>query len=186
MYTESKMGLQEKIHERPVNTLHPCYTFLTMMHAALHTTAYGKIPYGSQAESRLIYKGDLGQFGRDLRDFHLRADGAREAAGSVILAPAAAIMKAPNALVGTLSNHPADPLPEGPLAYTRRDVWSLLANTGNAAKNLVTLHPLRATGNVIKGVFDAGDVLTDPFLDFGAAIAGHTRRKASSVLSSAA
>lgn len=103
------------------------------------------------------------------------------------MAPAAVILKGPNALVGAaLSSRQADPLGEGPLAYTRRDVWSLLGNTFEAGKNLITFHPLRAGGNVIKGVFDAGDLLTDPFLDAGAAIVGHTRRQVSSTLQTAA
>lgn len=164
-----------------------CYTFVAMMHTALHPTVYRRSACGSQAEARLIFKGDLGQFGRDLQDFHLRTDGVRETAGSLVMAPAAVIMKGPNAVVGALvDDRPADPLPEGPLAYTRRDITSILGNTGKAVKNLVTLHPLRATGNVIKGAFDVGDLLTDPFLDTGAAIAGHTRRQVSSSLATAA
>lgn len=139
------------------------------------------------AERRLLKKGDLKQFASDLNEFHLRRDDPIAMAGSVVMAPAALILKGPNALVGAaLNSRQADPLGEGPLAYTRRDVWSLLGNTFEAGKNLITLHPLRAGGNIIKGAFDASDLLTDPFLDAGAAIVGHTRRQVSNSLTTSA
>jgi len=54
-------------------------------------------------------------------------------------------------------------------------------------KNLLTLHPLRAAGNVLKGGLDALDIVAvDPALDIGSGIVGHTRRKASSALALAA
>lgn len=101
------------------------------------------------------------------------------------MAPAALILKGPNALVGAMtSDQPAEPLGEGPIKYTVRDVKSLAQNTLAAAGNLLTLHPLRATGNVIKGGFDAWDLATtDIPLDLASDIVGHVNRKTRSRIS---
>lgn len=132
------------------------------------------------AEKRLIHKGDIGQFGRDVNDFHFRADGPIETAGSVVMTPAAVLAKLPNALAGEFSDKQAEPLGEGPLAYTARDVRSAFSNLLGGA---LSLKP----GRVLKGAFDAFDaVTTDPLLDLGKAVSRHTRRKANTTLSTAA
>jgi hypothetical protein len=144
----------------------------------------------SSAEQRLIRKGDIGQLGRDIKDFHIRADDPLAAAGSVVMAPAAAIAKAGNAIVGSFSPEPAVPLGESGFKYIARDVQSLANNAVGAVRNLLTLHPLRAAGNVVKGAFDAVDLVTvDPLLDVGSGIFGHqnkVRRSVGSTLGMAA
>ncbi len=126
------------------------------------------------AEHRLIRKNDMETFVDDLRTHHLRTDGGLEAAGSVIMAPAVAITKFPNAVVGTLSGTTSPELREGFGMYTGRDIRSLGQNTVSAIGNLLTLHPLRAAGNVVKGAFDAVDIaVVDPLLDVGSALVGH-------------
>lgn len=103
------------------------------------------------------------------------------------MAPAVAITKVGNAIAGEFSPRPADALGEGILKYTTRDVKSLIGNTAGAVGNLLTLHPLRAAGNVLKGGIDALDIVAvDPWLDVGSGLVGHTRRQASSALSTAA
>lgn len=103
------------------------------------------------------------------------------------MAPVVAITKVGNAIAGEFSPRPADPLGEGFLKYTTRDVKSLIGNTAGAVGNLLTLHPLRAAGNVLKGGMDALDIVAvDPALDIGSGIVGHTRRKVSSALMLAA
>lgn len=103
------------------------------------------------------------------------------------MAPAVAITKVGNAIAGEFSPRPADALGEGILKYTVRDVKSLVGNTAGAVGNLLTLHPLRAAGNVLKGGLDALDIVAvDPVLDIGSGIVGHTRRKTSSALALAA
>lgn len=132
----------------------------------------------SAKESRLIYEGDLRQLGRDINDYHIRADDPLAAAGSVVLAPAAGISKFGNALVGEFSDAPAEPLGEGGLKYISRDIRSAGTNLLAAGKNLVTLHPIKATGNVLKAGFDGVDVvLVDPLLDIGSGAFGHNNRK---------
>lgn len=132
----------------------------------------------SAKEARLIHKGDFRQLGRDINEHHLRADDPLAAAGSVIMAPAVAISKAGNALVGEFSSAEAQPLDDGGLAYIRKDIGSAAKNLFETGKNIVTLHPLRALGSGAKTVFDAVDLVTvDPLLDVGSAIFGHTQTK---------
>ncbi|MDD5751350.1 MAG: hypothetical protein PHS73_02420 [Candidatus Peribacteraceae bacterium] len=138
------------------------------------------------AEHRLIGRGDLKQFAKDLNEFHIRTDDPVATAGSVVMAPVVALTKLGNAVAGEFSDRMAQPLGEGAFKYTARDIKSLVGNTASAVKNLLTLHPLRAAGNVIKGAFDGLDLTLDPFLDVGSGIAGHTRRQAAATLSSAA
>lgn len=137
------------------------------------------------AESRLIGRGDLKQFGKDVNDYHIRTDNPLAMAGSIIMAPAVALTKLGNAVVGEFSDRTAEPLSEGMLKYTGRDIKSLIGNTASAVKNLLTLHPLRAAGNVAKGAMDGLDLVTDPFLDVGSGIFGHTRRKTAATLAAA-
>lgn len=132
--------------------------------------------FRTEREHRLLRKGDIGQFGRDVSDYHLRTDDPIAAAGSVVMAPAAAIAKFPNAIAGAIGSQPAKPLPEGALGYMRRDATS-------AVKNLVggvlTLRP----GKILKGAFDTLDLVTvDPLLDAGSVVFGHTRRKTHGIL----
>lgn len=131
----------------------------------------------STREHRLCAKGDLRQFGRDLTDFHARTDGPLETVGSAIMLPAVAITKVGNAIAGEFSDQEPTELREGAFKYTGRDVRSLMSNAGAAVKNLLTLHPVKAAGNVIKGTFDALDLTVDPFLDVGASIVGHQNRQ---------
>ncbi|MFA5272932.1 MAG: hypothetical protein WC353_02105 [Candidatus Peribacter sp.] len=141
----------------------------------------------ASAERRLIRRGDLAQLGKDIDAFHIRTDDPIAAAGSVVMAPAVAVTKIGNALGGEFSDLPAQPLGEGVFKYTMRDIASLGGNTLSAAKNLLTLHPIRAAGNVLKGGLDALDIITvDPVLDIGSGLAGHTRRQVSNVLATAA
>ncbi len=158
-----------------------------MMRHAIHTSAFAQASADSSAERRLIHKGDLGQFGKDLNEFHLRTDDPIAMAGSVLMAPAVAVTKIGNAIGGEFSDQQAKPLGEGILKYTTRDIASLAGNTVSAVKNLLTLHPLRAAGNVLKGGLDALDIVAvDPALDIGSGIVGHTRRQVSSSLAPAA
>jgi len=140
----------------------------------------------TSAERRMLRKGDIGQFAKDLNQFHIRTDDPIAMAGSVLMAPVVAITKAGNAIAGEFSPRPADPLGEGILKYTARDVKSLIGNTAGAVGNLLTLHPLRAAGNILKGGMDALDIVVDPLLDMGSGLVGHTRRQVSSALSTAA
>jgi len=137
-------------------------------------------------EARLLRRGDLKQFGEDLSDFHIRTDNPLAMAGSLVMAPAVAVTKLGNAIGGEFSDRKAVPLGEGFLKYTTRDIQSLVGNTASAIGNLLTLHPLRAAGNVVKGTLDGLDLATDPFLDIGSGIFGHTRRKTSQTLITAA
>ena len=140
----------------------------------------------SSAERRLLYKGDIGQFAKDLNDFHIRTDDPIAMAGSVLMAPAVAVTKIGNAIGGELSDRTAEPLGDSIVKYTARDVKSLIGNTVGAVGNLLTLHPLRAAGNVLKGGLDAMDIVAvDPWLDVGSGIVGHTRRQVSSSLATA-
>lgn len=128
----------------------------------------------------MLRKGDLGQFGKDLNEFHVRTDDPIAMAGSVLMAPAVAVTKIGNAIGGEFSDRPAVPLGDGILKYTIRDIKSLVGNTAGAIGNLLTLHPLRAAGNVLKGGMDALDIVAvDPALDIGSGIVGHTRRQVS-------
>lgn len=135
----------------------------------------------SAKENRLIAKGDIGQFGRDLADFHLRTDGVAETAGSLIMAPVVGITKIGNAVAGEFSSVPATPLGDGGLKYTIRDARSAISNIFAAGKNLLTLHPLRAAGNLVKAGFDGVDLAIDPLLDIGSGIFGHQHRTRHSV-----
>ncbi len=137
-----------------------------------------KILYASSAEQRLIRHGDIEQLYRDTRDYHIRADDPLAAAGTVVMAPAAALAKAGNAIAGVFSPEEAVPLEEGGFKYTARDIKSLAGNTAGAIKNLLTLHPIKAAGNVLKGAFDAVDIVTvDPLLDVGSGIFGHQKKR---------
>ena len=141
----------------------------------------------SSAERRLLKRGDFGQFARDLDEFHVRTDDPIAMAGSVIMAPAVAVTKVGNAIGGEFSDRPAEPLREGIIKYTWRDIKSLAGNTLSAVKNVLTLHPLRAAGNVLKGGLDAVDIVAvDPLLDLGSGLVGHTRRQISHSLATAA
>jgi len=134
-------------------------------------------------EHRLIGKGDFRQGFEDLQQFHVRTDGPIEMAGSVIMAPAVALTKFGNTLAGEFSDHQAEPLKEGGLKYISRDVRSAAGNLFQAGKNLVTLHPLRAAGNLVKAGFDGVDIVfVDPLLDAGSAAFRHTRRQVHSTL----
>ena len=132
----------------------------------------------------------LGQLWNDTKRYHLRTDGTLELAGSVPMAAGAAIGKIGNAVVGDISNalgaktRPV-PLGEGNLKYMRRDVASLADNALDFGKNVITLHPVRALGNVVKGGFDALDLtFVDPILDGGTALFGHAyERRGGSVFS---
>lgn len=138
----------------------------------------------SAQECRLIRKGDVSQLGRDIRDFHLRADDPLALAGAPVMAGAAAIAKFPNALIGLLSSEEATPLEEGGLAYTTRDIRSATHNLLATGKNILTLHPIRALGSAVKTTFDAFDVVTvDPLLDIGNGIFGHQYKKTRSSMS---
>lgn len=142
----------------------------------------------SAREQRLIAKGDVGQFGRDIRDYHIRADGPLETAGSVVMPVAVGVTKIGNAIAGLFSSEQAEPLQEGGLKYISRDVRSAGRNLLAAGKNLVNLHPLRAAGNIVKTVFDGVDIVfVDPVLDVGAGVFGHqnkVRRSVSRTLAS--
>ncbi len=128
-------------------------------------------------EHRLMQKGDIGQLIEDTNQFHVRGDSARRFAGSLIMAPAVAITKFGNAAVGMLSDREAEPLQEGMIKYTSRDVRSAVGNLFQAAKNLVTLHPIKAVGNTAKAVMDGIDVPFDVALDAGSAIFDHNQKK---------
>lgn len=142
------------------------------------------ILFFSQAENRLIHRGDIGQLGRDIKDYHIRADDPLAAAGTVVMAPIAAVSKAGNAIAGVFSPEEAVPLEEGGFKYTARDVKSLVNNTAGAVKNVLTLHPIKAAGNILKGAFDAVDIVTvDPLLDVGSGIFGHQNKARRSVQS---
>ncbi|MDD4628245.1 MAG: hypothetical protein PHE68_02505 [Candidatus Peribacteraceae bacterium] len=129
-------------------------------------------------EARLLRRGDLKQFGEDLNDFHIRTDNPLAMAGSLVMAPAVAVTKLGNAIGGEFSDRKAVPLGEGFLKYTTRDIQSLVGNTASAIGNLLTLRPLRAAGNAVKGALDGLDLVTDPFLDVGTGFFGHTNRQA--------
>ncbi len=131
----------------------------------------------SAREMRLIAKGDIGQLTRDIGDFHLRADDPLALAGSVIMAPAVGITKIGNAIAGEFSSEQAEPLGEGGLRYISRDIRSAGRNLFAAAKNLVTLHPIRAAGNLVKAGFDGVDIVfIDPVLDVGSGVFGHQNK----------
>jgi hypothetical protein len=114
-------------------------------------SAFAKASADRLAEQRLLKRGDFGQFLRDLDAFHIRTDDPIAMAGSVIMTPAVAVTKVGNAIGGEFSDRQAEPLSEGVFKYTVRDIKSLIGNTASAVKNLLTLHPLRAAGNVLKG-----------------------------------
>lgn len=136
----------------------------------------------SAKEERLIARGDIKQWGRDIDDFHIRADDPLATAGSVIMAPAVAITKIGNAIAGEFSTEQAEPLKGGGIKYISRDVRSAGKNILAAGKNLLTLHPLRAAGNVLKAGFDGLDIVfVDPLLDIGSGISGHQNRARSSI-----
>jgi len=134
--------------------------------------------------------GHLKQLWNDTRRYHIRADGIPEAAGSFPLAVGAGIGKIGNAVVGDISNalgaktRPVA-LGEGNLKYMRRDVASIADNAIDFGKNVITLHPIRAIGNAVKGGFDAVDLtFIDPILDGGTAVFGHAyERRSGSVFS---
>lgn len=133
----------------------------------------------SAREKRLIQKGDFKQLGRDINGHHLRADDPLALAGSVVMAPAVALSKAGNALVGQFSSAEAVPLDDGGLAYIRRDIASATGNLLETGKNIIKLKPVAALGSAAKTVFDGLDVVTvDPLLDIGSGIFGHTQTKA--------
>lgn len=130
----------------------------------------------SEREHRLCAKGDFGKFVSDLKEFHARTDGPLETVGSAVMLPAVALTKVGNAIAGEFSDQEAPELREGAFKYTGRDIRSLMGNAGAAVKNLLTLHPVKAAGNVLKGTFDALDLTVDPFLDIGSSIVGHQNR----------
>ncbi len=141
----------------------------------------------SAKEERLIAKNDIDQFGRDIADFHIRGDGVLPAVGSVIMAPAVAFAKIGNAIAGEFSDEQAEPLRDGGLKYISRDIRSAGRNLFAAGKNLVTLHPLRAAGNLVKAGFDGVDIVFfDPVLDVGSGVFGHQNRVRHSVQSTLA
>lgn len=139
------------------------------------------------SEKRLIHISHIGQLGKDIGRFHLRADGPLETVGALPMAAGAGIAKIGNAAVGDIGNllrgnkgpriEPV-PLPQGNLKYIRRDIASLADNTLDFGKNVITLHPVRALGNVAKGGLDALDLaFIDPVLDGGTALFGHAYEK---------
>jgi hypothetical protein len=135
----------------------------------------------SAGESRLLKKGDLKQLGEDIRERHLRADDPLALAGSVVMAPAVALSKVGNAIVGQFSSAEAEPLDEGGLAYMRRDIRSATQNLLETGRNILTLHPIRALGSALKTGFDVVDIATvDPLLDIGSGLFGHQYRKSRS------
>lgn len=146
-----------------------------------YTLTMKRVPTGyCTEERRLIYKGDIGQLGSDIKDFHVRTDGPIEMAGSVVMAPAVGFTKLGNAVVGHFSDQEAEPLKEGGLKYISRDFRSAGKNLLATGKNLVTLHPLRALGNAAKTLLDGTDIVfVDPFLDVGSGAFGHNRRQIS-------
>lgn len=136
----------------------------------------------SAKEQRLILRGDIGQLTRDIGDFHVRADGPLETVGSVVMPVAVGVTKVGNAIAGLFSSEQAEPLAEGGMKYTSRDIRSAGRNLVAAGKNLVTLHPLRAAGNLVKTVFDGVDIVfVDPVLDVGSGVFGHQNRVRHSV-----
>lgn len=123
----------------------------------------------------------------DLNEFHVRTDDPVAVAGDFIMAPAVAVTKLGNAIAGEFSDRPPVPLGNSIVKYTWRDIKSLAGNTLSAVKNILTLHPLRAGGNILKGGLDALDItFVDPVLDVGSGIVGHTRRQVSHSLATAA
>lgn len=137
----------------------------------------------SLREKRLIAISHTGQLGNDIKRFHLRADGPLETVGAIPLAVGAGIGKIGNTIVGDISNAlgaQVEPIPlgEGNFKYMRRDIASVADNALGFGKNVLTLHPIRATGNVVKGAFDLVDLtLVDPLLDGGTAVFGHAYEK---------
>lgn len=138
-------------------------------------------------ESRLIFRHDMTQLWRDTNERHIQAirhpiKDPVGAIGAPVMAVGAGVAKIGNAVAGLFSSEEAKPLPDGGLAYLRRDIGSVGTNAAAAIKNILTLHPLRAAGNVIKGTFDALDVVTvDPLLDVGSGIFGHQHNVRNSV-----
>jgi hypothetical protein len=132
----------------------------------------------SAKETRLIARGNIPQLGRDIRDFHIRADDPLAAAGTVVMAPAAALGKIGNAIGGTLSPEEAVPLGEGGLKYIEQDVATLKENAKGAARNLLGVRPIKFGGNVLAGALSVADLVTiDPLLDIGSGAFGHQERK---------
>lgn len=102
------------------------------------------------------------------------------------MAPAVAISKVGNALVGQFSSAEAEPLDDGGLAYMRRDVRSAVTNLVETGKNILTLHPFRAVGSALKTGFDVVDLVTvDPLLDIGSGLVGHQYKKSRSHIAQA-
>lgn len=136
----------------------------------------------SAKEQRLIAKGDFGQLTRDIGDFHVRADGPLETLGSAIMPVAVGVTKIGNTIVGAFSSEEAEPLGDGGLKYISRDVRSAGRNLLAFGKNVITLHPLRATGNLVKAGFDGADIVfVDPVLDVGSGVFGHQNKVRHSV-----
>jgi len=144
---------------------------------------FSPLKMASAREKRLIAISHTGQLGKDIERYHLRTDGPLETVGAIPLAVGAGIGKIGNTVVADISNalgadtHPI-PLGEGNFKYMRRDVASVLDNTMAFGKNVLTLHPLRATGNALKTGFDLVDLtFVDPVLDGGTAVFGHAYEK---------
>jgi len=135
----------------------------------------------SARESRLLQYGGIKQLGEDIK-VHIRTDDPIATAGTFVMAPAAFVSKIGNAVADEFSPNPAVPLGEGGMKYIKRDVQSITLNAASAIGNIVTLHPIKAAGNAIKVVFDAGDlILVDPLLDVGSGIFGHQNKTQSSL-----
>lgn len=149
----------------------------------LNMTCFAASSKASLKEKRLLAISHTGQLGKDIERYHLRSDGPLETVGAVPMAVGAGIGKIGNTIAGDISNAlGADvkpiPLGEGNFKYMRRSVASVADNTLDFGKNVLTLHPIRAAGNVVKGGFDLVDLtLVDPLLDGGSAVFGHAYKK---------
>lgn len=121
------------------------------------------------AERRLCHRGDFRQLGRDISQ------------ESWMMAPFIAVTKAGNALVGEFSDREPEQLGTSGVKFTARDVRSAVGNLFQAGKNLITLHPLRAVGNVAKAGMDAIDVPFDLALDAGSALTRPAKQTRSAV-----
>ncbi|MDA1208725.1 MAG: hypothetical protein O2904_01690 [bacterium] len=143
-----------------------------------------------ESSDNLNAKTHTGQVLKDTGRFHFRADGIRQTIGAPIMSIAHPVGKIGNGVVKDLGNLFLDegdkiapePLGNGSLKHLRRDIPSIARNTGNAVVNLITLHPLRATGNLINAGADAFDIaIVDPLLDGGNLIFGHEDEKRNGV-----
>jgi hypothetical protein len=181
-------NLMQGFQAKNVVKIHVKY-YITCLNMPLHTASLK----ASAKEKRLLAISHTGQLGKDIERYHLRADGPLETVGAVPMAVGAGIGKIGNTIAGDISNAlgaDVEPIPlgEGNFKYMRRDATSVIDNTLGFGKNVLTLHPIRAAGNVVKGGFDLVDLtLVDPLLDGGSAVFGHAyeKRGGSRVLSQA-